>query len=779
MKNISIYPLIYLCLCWLLPACSDSEEAFNDYITPTTGSETAFSQGLNFTEGSSTQTVSFDAGNTWTASLKDANTSDWCRISPTKGNAGKSTISISVSKNETSEIRKTNLIISSGTINKQINITQTASNQPVEQWSSITASPDTWDGKKRANITYQLLVYSFADTNGDKWGDLKGITEKLDYIHQMGANAIWLSPIHPAMSYHGYDVTDYTAINPKFGTDNDFDQLIAKANQLDIKIYLDYVMNHTGREHPWFQEAIKNPESEYRNYFIFSENPSTDIANGKIAMINNEGANGYDSGQWFTTGTDTEVKGTYKFTLDWSNASKPTVTVTEAQTADKENTQVEDKTDRFLWFGDNNKAWRFYNKGNGIYELTVDFVSDWGFLIRTSDKTWDNGTKYGAASVNDKCKIGTAFTLDNKTAKDILFESMNTTWYHSHFWTDWFADLNYGDVKTANESPAYKALASAAKGWIDRGIDGFRLDAVKHIYHDAKSNENPRFLQMFYDEMNNYYKEKGNTEDFYMIGEVLSDYQEVAPYYAGLPALFEFAFWYRLEYALNHNTGCYFAKDILNQQQLYTSFRHDYIEATKLTNHDEDRTAHLLGRSPEKCKQAAAVMLTAPGEPYIYYGEELGMYGNKSNGDEYVRAPMHWGDSYTTDYTDKIDHNAANNIATVNKQLEDKNSILNTYLTFTRLRNTYPALAEGTMSKHAIYNESNNNYKSIAAWYMTKENEKLLVIHNFGSTTTTLTLTDKIDKAIAVLGQAEEKKEENQTSLKLEKYSSVVYKLAE
>ena len=188
MKNISIYPLICLCLCWLLPACSDSEEAFNDYITPTTGSETAFSQGLNFTEGSSTQTVSFDAGNTWTASLKDANTSDWCRISPTKGNAGKSTISISVSKNETSEIRKTSLIISSGTINKQINITQTASNQPVEKWSSITASPDTWDGKKRANITYQLLVYSFADTNGDKWGDLKGITEKLDYIHQMGAN---------------------------------------------------------------------------------------------------------------------------------------------------------------------------------------------------------------------------------------------------------------------------------------------------------------------------------------------------------------------------------------------------------------------------------------------------------------------------------------------------------------------------------------------------------------------------------------------------------------
>ena len=242
-----------------------------------------------------------------------------------------------------------------------MNITQAATSKPVVEWTDVTATPDTWDGNKRANITYQLLVYSFADTNGDKWGDLKGVTEKLDYIDQMGANAIWLSPIHPAMSYHGYDVTDYTAINPKFGTDNDFDQLIQEANQRDIKIYLDYVMNHTGREHPWFQEAVSNPESPYRNYFIFSNHPKEDIANGQIAMINNEGANGYDAGQWFTTGTNTEVKGIYKFTLDWSNASKPTVTVTEAQTADKENTQV-GKDDRFLWFGNNGKAWRFYNK---------------------------------------------------------------------------------------------------------------------------------------------------------------------------------------------------------------------------------------------------------------------------------------------------------------------------------------------------------------------------------------------------------------------------------
>ena len=104
-------------------------------------------------------------------------------------------------------------------------------------------------------------------------------------------------------------------------------------------------------------------------------------------------------------------------------------------------------------------------------------------------------------------------------------------------------------------------------------MDGLRLDAVKHIYHSATSNENPRFLNMFYEDMNTYYKQKGHTDNFYMVGEVLSEYNEVAPYYAGLPALFEFSFWYRLEWALNNATGCYFTKDILNYRQEYAAYR--------------------------------------------------------------------------------------------------------------------------------------------------------------------------------------------------------------
>ncbi|MBQ7350379.1 MAG: BACON domain-containing protein, partial [Bacteroides sp.] len=89
------YLYLILCLFWLLPACSDSEEELTDYLTPVAGSETAFNQGLSFKEEALTQSVTFDAGKAWSASLEGENVSSWCRISPTKGNAGQSTISVS------------------------------------------------------------------------------------------------------------------------------------------------------------------------------------------------------------------------------------------------------------------------------------------------------------------------------------------------------------------------------------------------------------------------------------------------------------------------------------------------------------------------------------------------------------------------------------------------------------------------------------------------------------------------------------------------------------
>ena len=126
MKKYAIYPIICLCLCWLLSACSDSTEEFTDYLNPVAGSETAFSQGLSFTDAALTQSITFETGNAWTATLEGENASAWCRITPTKGNAGKSTISISVSQNSVEEARSATLTLSTGTIHKQISITQAA-----------------------------------------------------------------------------------------------------------------------------------------------------------------------------------------------------------------------------------------------------------------------------------------------------------------------------------------------------------------------------------------------------------------------------------------------------------------------------------------------------------------------------------------------------------------------------------------------------------------------------------------------------------------------------
>ncbi len=158
MKNIAIYPIICLCLCWLMPACSDSEEAFTDYLNPVSGSETAFSQGLSFTESSSTQTLTFDAGNPWTATLGTQEAAAWCRVNPTKGNAGQSTISISVAQNGVEEPRTATLVISAGTVNKQISITQAA--KPYVAPEGLSWTPENPDADKPVTLTFKATTKS-------------------------------------------------------------------------------------------------------------------------------------------------------------------------------------------------------------------------------------------------------------------------------------------------------------------------------------------------------------------------------------------------------------------------------------------------------------------------------------------------------------------------------------------------------------------------------------------------------------------------------------------
>ena len=105
-------------------------------------------------------------------------------------------------------------------------------------------------------VWYEIFVYSFCDSDGDGIGDLKGVISKLDYLQGLGINGIWLMPIHPSTSYHKYNVSDYFAIDPAYGTMEDFQELLTQCDQRNIRVILDLVVNHTGSEHTWFTQAV-------------------------------------------------------------------------------------------------------------------------------------------------------------------------------------------------------------------------------------------------------------------------------------------------------------------------------------------------------------------------------------------------------------------------------------------------------------------------------------------------------------------------------------------
>jgi alpha-amylase len=121
-------------------------------------------------------------------------------------------------------------------------------------------------------IFYEIFVRSFYDTNGDGIGDFNGITEKLDYLQELGVNAIWLMPIHPSPSYHGYDVINYFNVNPQYGTMDDFKKLLDAVHQRGMYLIIDLVINHTSSKNPWFVDSNSSPEAAYRNWYIWSVN---------------------------------------------------------------------------------------------------------------------------------------------------------------------------------------------------------------------------------------------------------------------------------------------------------------------------------------------------------------------------------------------------------------------------------------------------------------------------------------------------------------------------
>lgn len=165
---------------------------------------------------------------------------------------------------------------------------------------------------------YQIYPKSFNDTTGNGTGDLQGIIEKLDYIEQLGADVLWLSPVYESPKVdNGYDISDYYSISSQFGSMKDMEDLLAESKKRNIKIIMDLVVNHTSDQHPWFLEAKKSKDSLYRDYYIWRDSVNNDVPN---TLSSNFGGSAwqYDekSGQYYL-----HFYSKHQPDLNWNNES--------------------------------------------------------------------------------------------------------------------------------------------------------------------------------------------------------------------------------------------------------------------------------------------------------------------------------------------------------------------------------------------------------------------------------------------------------------------------
>ena len=745
MKTIrSIFSVLLTAAVMTLSACGggSNDVKLTLSVQPTT---------MSFEAAAASSTANITSNTSWTATPG----ADWISVSPSSG-SGNGEVKISVNAN-TGNMRSAIVTIAAkGVTSKQVSVTQMSAGE-----TSLVPISSESDGTKRASTTYQLLVYSFCDSNGDGIGDFAGITSKMDYFDALGVTGLWLSPIHPSSSYHAYDVTDYYSVNPLYGTEADFKAMIDAAHAHGIEIYLDYVLNHSGKDNLWFKQALADASSPYRDYYFISSKPSSDYS--KFPML---------------TGTKYNAG-------EWKQATSASATLTIKKTDEAESTG---NSNWNLWFwqeGKDGEALKFKDNGDGTYSLVKKISGNCGMLVRKY-LNWDAGSKYGAAG-SPTLKEGEALTLA-ADGTDINFTGNGSNYrielanvsgaetiYYMGCFSDWMPDLNYGDLSTCETYPSFVDIAASADKWINMGVDGLRLDAVKHICGGISSwnnASNRTFLKKWYDHCNATYKAAGHSGDMFMVGEVFNEYNDSgAPYKTyleALPSVFDFSFWWRLSEALNKYNGSSFVSNLAAQEKVYDEA--GGIASLKLSNHDEDRTGEVLGKSAAKEKQAAAILLTAPGKPFIYQGEELGYYGSKGGGDEYVRTPMNWNGGAWADgqLSGKIVSELKGKAYSVDAQDSDANSILKVYKDFSGVRNTYPAMAEGSMTA-CSFAES-----AIAAWYMSDSaGNRMLVVHNVSNATKTIKVSDDMSKPVAVLGSGTV----SSGNLTLFANSSVVFKL--
>jgi glycosidase len=301
----------------------------------------------------------------------------------------------------------------------------------------------------------------------------------------------------------------------------------------------------------------------------------------------------------------------------------------------------------------------------------------------------------------------------------VWHQGANGQYYYGIFWGG-MPDLNYA------HPPVKDAMRTIAAYWLqDMHTDGFRCDAVKHIFEDGQQLSNVPATFTWWEEFHDFYK--SIDADAMAVGEAWDDTDIVVQYTDGrFDFCFEFAFAEAIIYGINDGSALPVINKIQEMKSLYPY--HQY--GTFLTNHDQNRVFNALGESSAKARLAAAVYLTMGGIPFIYYGEEMGMKGMKPDPD--IRRPMQWSGQSNAGFSSATPwHNLNSNYPSVNieAQQADSTSLWHWYRWLIQQRTAHPALSRGTIQ---MLNCSNINLLSILRQ---SAEEALLVLHNFASAT--------------------------------------------
>lgn len=570
----------------------------------------------------------------------------------------------------------------------------------------------TSEAFKKLGVGYQVFVGSFRDSNHDGFGDLRGVIDSLDYFEKLGVNVLWLTPIQKSGAYHGYDIDDYYAVDPKFGTIADYRELIYKAHQKGIKVLMDLVLNHTSKSNVWFTK------SQW----------------------------GVNSG---APGAETDNTG-----IDWRNV--------------------------YTWKYKNDMVWQADRTPDGTAIAKPVHYSK----IRVEDAAKD--------------RFGPSWYKDGES----------DYYYYGKFGSS-MPEINYENADTR------KLVIDMAKYWLSFGLDGFRLDAVKHIYmkdevddtgsdiiitdvgsKEAYDEEKGKRITQPYDYSSDLTKNVAWWKHFsnelkkvypncFLVGENFDGYgNRVSPYFQGLDSQFDFANYYHIPAKLlAYGASGYgqsemeevFTPARSDKTTVYTDGvpdsnfpggkRGDFIDGAFTSNHDVMRAINqasgpitdaagnttaveCVTGTPDEIRKAkihAAATILHPGISWIYYGDELGMssntnthidtYGNENSMDIWYRQPMMWMDNaIRPNYRSGEYYFSSDKYDSYNKQLFSKglgvksdntssNEMFAWYKDLCEIKNMYPA------GSNVDYSASSGN---VLAMHVTGNGPELMIYLSTG-----------------------------------------------